>query len=311
MELEDILSENTAGDPMDNLVWTHKSCRTLAKELNSKGFNVKKDTIARILHDLDYSLQANRKDKENTGNHADRDSQFRYINQLVKEFMNAGNPVISVDTKKKEMIGNFKNAGKNWRKKGDPIPVNAYDFPSWADGKVAPYGIYDRKLNKGVVNVGISTDTAEFAVNSLRVWWNNYGKYHYPDVSSILICADSGGSNSSRGRLWKVELQKLANELNITFSVCHYPPGTRKWNVIEHRMFSFISLNWQGKPLESYEMVVNLIANTTTKKGLNIKAFLDKKKYEKGLKISDRELKNVNVKFHEVNANWNYTISPK
>ena len=309
--IEQILSENTAGNPMSSLVWTHKSCRTLAEELLQNGHVVNKDTVARLLHELGYSLQANRKEKENTKNHKDRDSQFLYINECVNSFMTANDPVISIDAKKKELVGNFKNDGKTWRRKGDALAVNAYDFPSWADGKAAPYGIYDRKHNKGVVNVGISKDTAEFAVNSIRLWWGNYGRHVYPQALRLLICADSGGSNSAKGRLWKHELQKFSNERKFPVSVCHYPPGTSKWNAIEHRMFSFISLNWQGKPLESFEMIVNLIANTVTKKGLSIQAFLDEKQYDIGIQVSKKDFDDLNIASHKVNAQWNYTISPQ
>lgn len=305
--LKRIMEENTAGDPMSLLRWTHKSTSTIAQELSRQGHRVSSSTVARRLRELDYSLQANRKDKEGLSP-PERDQQFRYINHQVKRFLSLGEPVISVDAKKKEKIGNFKNSGQEWRKKGNPRKVDVHDF---AEQKAIPYGAYDIERNEGFVNVGISHETAEFAVESLRRWWKLAGRRHYPQAKSLLICADCGGGNGSRRRTWKYQLQRFADEFGLSVTVCHYPPGTSKWNKIEHRMFSFISLNWRGKPLVSYQTVVNLIGGTRTRKGLKIKAILDTKEYETGIEISDEQMESINMKRHKTHPDWNYTITSR
>ncbi len=254
-------------------------------------------------------LKSNRK-KEEGASHPDRNAQFEYINENVKSFQRCNYPVISVDTKKKELVGNFKNEGKEWSAKGENIDVNTYDFPSLSEGKAVPYGVYDISKNKGWVSVGISSDTAEFAVETIRKWWNKMGKKSYKKAKKLMITADSGGSNSARGRLWKVELQKFANETGLEVEVSHFPPATSKWNKIEHRMFSYITQNWRGKPLCSYEIIVNLIANTTTKAGLEISCELDKKEYEKGKKISDDDFEKIQLDKNIFFSKWNYIIKP-
>lgn len=306
--IENILDENTAGDPMSKLKWTNKSTYAIAKELISKGEKISEDTVQRIIKSLGYTLQANVKSKEN-GSPEERDSQFRHINEQVKLFEKKGMPVISVDTKKRELVGNFKNNGRKWQKKGKAEMVNVYDFEYLSKGKAIPYGIYEILRNNGFVNVGISHNTSEFAVESIRKWWKNIGKRNYPNAAELMICADSGGSNANRSKLWKYYLQKLADETGLKITVCHYPPGTSKWNKIEHKMFSFISMNWRGKPLTSYELIINLIEGTTTKKGLKIKAKIDRKIYEVGKKISKTEFRKINIKENEINPDWNYTIS--
>lgn len=306
--IENILDENTAGDPMSKLKWTNKSTYAIAKELISKGEKISEDTVQRIIKSLGYTLQANVKSKEN-GSPEERDSQFRHINEQVKLFEKKGMPVISVDTKKRELVGNFKNNGRKWQKKGKAEMVNVYDFEYLSKGKAIPYGIYEILRNNGFVNVGISHNTSEFAVESIRKWWKNIGKRNYPNAAELMICADSGGSNANRSKLWKYYLQKLADETGLKITVCHYPPGTSKWNKIEHKMFSFISMNWRGKPLTSYELIINLIEGTTTKKGLKIKAKIDRKIYDVGKKISKTEFRKINIKENEINPDWNYTIS--
>lgn len=305
--LERIMEENTAGDPMSLLLWTNKSTRTIAEELGRQGHEVSHVTVQRRLHDLDYSLQANVKDIEGLSPE-NRDEQFRYINEQVKKFVSRGEPVISVDSKKKENVGNFKNPGRNWQKQGRPVEVDVHDF---AEEKAVPYGAYDVERNEGFVNVGVSSETAEFAVESIRRWWKLVGRRHYAEVKSLLICADCGGSNGNRRRAWKYQLQQLADEFGLSITVCHYPPGTSKWNKIEHRMFSFISMNWKGKPLVNYETVVNLIGGTRTKGGLRIKAKLDRRIYKKGKKISDEQMEQINLRPHQTYPQWNYTISMK
>jgi len=307
-KINEILEENTAGDPMNKLKWTNKSTYTIANQLKNKQQNISEDTVGRIIRKLGYSLQANVKSKE-SGNSKDRDSQFRYINEQVKIFTKKKMPVISVDTKKKELVGNFKNGGRKWMKKGEAEMVNVYDFLTLGKGKAIPYGIYEVIKNNGFVNVGMSHDTSKFAVESIKKWWNNIGKKNYPAASELLICADGGGSNASRSRLWKFYLQKFANKTGLKITVCHYPPGTSKWNKIEHKMFSFISMNWRGKPLISYELIINLIEGTTTKKGLKIKAKIDRNIYKIGEKISEEEFENINIDAHETNSKWNYTIA--
>ena len=309
-DLRRMVEESTAGDPMSLLRWTRKSTRTIAQELNRLGHSIQADTVRRLLEDMDYSLQVNRKVKEGP-QHPDRDGQFRYINRQVNAFRRRGDPVISVDAKKHELIGPFKNAGRTWRRKGRPKRVNTYDFPSWAKGKGIPYGAYDETHNEAVVSVGVTHETSEFAVASIRRWWSLAGRKRYPQAEELLICADAGGSNGYRLRAWKFQLQQLANQLRIPITVCHYPPGTSKWNKIEHRLFSFISLNWKGKPLVSYETVVNLIGGTTTKTGLQVKAILDTNYYETGLAVTPSEMEQIQLRPHKKFPNWNYTISPR
>lgn len=307
--LETILNENTIGDPMSLLKWTCKSTRTLAQQLNKKGFDISYRTIGRILEELNYSLQNNTKIISGKNN-PNRDAQFCYINKMVKKFIEDGDPVISVDAKKRELVGKFKNSGKIWRKQGDPIKVHDHDFRSLGVGIAIPYGTYDINENKGFVNVGITSNTAEFAVNSIEQWWKLVGIKRYKKSKKILICADGGGSNGSRNRLWKLCLQNLAKKFGISITVCHYPPSTSKWNKIEHRLFSFISLNWKGIPLENYETVINLISGTKTSAGLKVKAKLDKKIYETKIKVSNETFDSINIQFHEKHPKWNYTIIP-
>jgi transposase len=307
--LESIVAPHTMGDPMKVLLWSSKSLRNIEKLLKEQGYVVSYVTVGELLKSLGYSLQANRKTEEGS-NDPDRNEQFEFINNTALSFMEDNAPVISVDCKKKELIGNFKNAGTDWFEKGKATEVNVYDFMDKQSGKAVPYGVYDIAKNEGWVSVGISKDTAAFAVNSIRTWWQHMGKEQYPSANKLLVTADGGGSNSSRSRLWKKELQKLATELAMEIHVCHFPPGTSKWNKIEHRMFSYITKNWRAKPLESLEVIVNLIANTTTRKGLTIKAEADKNQYEKGLKIDDEELKKINLTPKEFRGEWNYIISP-
>ena len=305
--LEKIMAENTAGDPMSPLLWTHKSTYRIAEELTRQGHCVSASTVRRRLREMDYSLQANRKDKEGYSP-PERDEQFRYINRQVKKFTRRGAPVISVDSKKKENVGNFKNHGRNWQEKGNATKVDTHDF---AKHKAIPYGAFDVESNKGFVNVGVSRETAEFAVESIRRWWKLVGRRQYPKAESLLICADCGGSNGSRRRGWKYHLQEFADEFGLSVTICHYPPGTSKWNKIEHQMFSFISINWQGKPLVDYETVVNLIGGTRTRSGLRIKAKLDTKEYEKGVEFTDEQMASINIKRHRTHPDWNYTIASR
>lgn len=306
--LERVVADNTAGDPMSPLRWTNKSTATIADELRRQGHPVSAGTVRQRLHGLGYSLQANKRTKEGYSP-PERDRQFRYINEEVTRFFSRGEPVISVDSKKKEQVGNFKNPGKTWRPKGKPQEVHGHDFPDLAEGPAFPRGAYDVGRNEGFVNVGVSRDTAEFAVASLRRWWKLVGRRQYRTAEALLICADSGGSNATRNRAWKYYLQQFANESGLSLTVCHYPPGTSKWNKIEHRMFSFISLNWQGKPLVSYETVVNLIGSTRTRAGLRVKATLDTGVYEKGVEITDDQMQSINLRPHETHPQWNYTIN--
>lgn len=309
VDLENLVEPLSRGDPESPLRWTCKSVRNLAEELNNQGYSISFRTVCDCLSTLEYSLQSNRKTKEGT-NHPDRNEQFLYINSLVKKFQKKNVPVISVDTKKKENIGEYRNVGKEYCQKGEPIKVKKDDFPDKELGKVAPYGIYDLNYNKGWVSVGLSADTAEFAVNAIRSWWNQMGKPLYKKTDRLLVTADGGGSNGHRVRLWKWELQKLANELNVEIYVCHFPPGTSKWNKVEHRLFSFITMNWRGKPLINLETVINLIGSTKTKKGLSVKVIVDENKYQKGIKISDDEFKLINIKKAEFHGEWNYVIKP-
>lgn len=307
--LERIMAENTAGDPMSLLRWTNKSTGRIAEELTHLGHSASDETVRRKLLDLEYSLQANRKALEGSSP-VERDDQFRYINRLVKQCLRRGDPVLSVDTKKKERVGNFKNPGQTWRPRGKPSTVNIYDFPHLGEGPAIPYGAYDVGRNQGFVNVGISHDTAEFAVESLRRWWRLIGRRHYAMATGILLCADGGGSNGFRNRAWKYHLQQLADALGLEVTVCHYPPGTSKWNKVEHRLFSYISLNWKGRPLVSYETVINLIGATRTKGGLRVKAALDAGTYELGVKIPDAEMERLNLRPHRTLPHWNYTLRP-
>ena len=309
-DIEKIMNENTAGDNMSLLRWSSKSTYKIADELKLSGHKIDPDTVGRILKENDYSLQANIKNIEG-GSSADRDAQFGYINEKAEEFMKNANPVISVDAKKKELIGEFKNPGRTWNKVGEGKEVNVYDFPNLGIGKAAPYGIYDTGRNEGMVNVGKSHDTSEFAVESIRQWWLLMGKDRYPEAKELMICADGGGSNGSRNRGWKVHLQELSNQTGISIMVCHFPPGTSKWNKIEHRMFSFISMNWKGKPLVSYETVIKLISSTKTSNGLTITAIEDNKEYATGIRHSDEDMAKLHITPHEIHPKWNYTILPQ
>ncbi|OGJ87666.1 MAG: transposase [Candidatus Raymondbacteria bacterium RifOxyA12_full_50_37] len=308
-DLEKLIEPVTRGDPESSLLWTCKSTYKLSDELKAQGYTVSQKTVYSVLVDLDYSLQSNRKRREGT-NHPDRNEQFEYIYKKVKEFQANGYPTISVDTKKKEAIGEYKNQGREYRIKGKPLEVNMHAFPDKKLGKVAFYGVYDIGKNKGWVSVGISSDTAEFAVNTIRSWWHVMGKPEYKKIQQLLITADCGGSNGYRVKLWKYELQKLANELGITITVCHFPPGTSKWNEIEHRMFSYITKNWRGRPLETRETVVQLISNTRTKTGLEIKAILDNNIYEKGKLVDEAEMLKINQRQNKFHGEWNYQILP-
>ncbi|MEK6948620.1 MAG: ISAzo13 family transposase [Nanoarchaeota archaeon] len=307
-DLEKLIESTTRGDPESRLKWTTKSLRNLSKELKKK-HKTSHRMIAELLHEMNYSLQSNKKTNEGS-NHPDRNAQFENINQKVKEQQRKDDPAISVDAKKKELVGNFKNQGREWHPKGKPEEVQVHDFMIKKLGKVCPYGVYDIIKNKGWVNVGIDHDTASFAVESIRQWWNSMGKKEYQKAGTILITADAGGSNGVRNRLWKWELQKLANEIKKPISVSHFPPGTSKWNKIEHRLFSFISKNWRAKPLTCHKIIVNLISSTTTETGLKVKCRLNKKKYPKGIKISDQQLLKINIKRDNLMGDWNYTIFP-
>lgn len=309
--LEALVDPTTRGDPMSPLRWTCKSTRKLAQALAGQGHKVSHTTVAQLLAALDYSLQGTRKTLEGAA-HPDRDAQFRYINRCVKVFQRAGQPVISVDAKKKELVGQFANRGRDYQPKGQPEHVHTHDFPDKELGKICPYGVYDPTHNHGWVSVGIDHDTAQFAVASIRRWWWQMGKVAYPHARALLITADGGGSNASRNRLWKVELQKLADETGVAIYVRHFPPGTSKWNTIEHRMFSHITEHWRGRPLISHEVVVNLIGHTTTTTGLTIQAALDQNTYPIGIKVSKEEMKRLNLspaKFH--GKDWNYAIKPR
>jgi len=309
--LEGLVEPTTRGDPMSPLRWTCKSTRRLATELNRQGHRVSHTKVAQLLDQLGYSLQGTRKVQEGA-THPDRNTQFEYINVHVKAFQQAGQPVVSVDAKKKELVGDFANKGREYRPKGQPPAVRVYDFVDKELGKVCPYGVYDMTSNQGWVSVGTDHDTAQFAVESLRRWWYQMGCKVYPQANRLLITADGGGSNASRNRLWKVELQRLADDTGLTISVCHFPPGTSKWNKIEHRMFCHITENWRGKPLTNHEVIVNLIGNTTTIAGLTIQAVLDQGTYPTGLKVSEQQMQTLNLHradFH--GQDWNYSIYPR
>ena len=309
-DLNRILDPVTRGDPMSPLRWTCKSTTKLATELRKRGHRVSQATVWRLLDELGYSMQSNRKGREGS-DHPDRNGQFEFINASAQEFLQRGWPVISVDTKKKELIGPFKNAGSEWQKKGEPVEVNLHDFVDPALGKVIPYGVYDIGRNEGWVSVGISHDTAQFAVEAVRRWWQQMGRRAYPNTPEILITADGGGSNGSRVRLWKLELQSLADELDLRLSVRHFPPGTSKWNKIEHRMFCHITENWRGRPLISRLAVVELIAATRTDQGLAIHAELDESVYQTGKAVSDKEMGSLAIERCDFQGEWNYKVSPR
>jgi transposase len=309
-DLERLVDPVTRGDPESPVRWTSKSVRKLAEELNRMGHRTSHRMVAELLHELGYSLQANRKTLEGS-HHADRDRQFQHIGQQVNQLLAQSQPVISVDTKKKELVGDFKNSGRELRSKGDPEKVRVHDFVIPELGRAAPYGVYDLANNAGWVSVGVDHDTSAFAVETIRRWWNSMGQQAYPKAKQLLITADSGGSNGSRVRLWKVELQRLADETGLQLQVCHLPPGTSKWNKIEHRLFSFISQNWRGKPLVTHQVIVDLIAATSTKTGLKVRAQIDSNRYPPGLKISDQEVAALHLKRDAFHGEWNYTISPR
>lgn len=306
-----LVEANTRGDPMTPLLWTSRSTVELARALTQEGYPISADTVGRMLAECGYSLQANLKTLEEGVKHPDRDRQFQHLNAQVRNCLEQGNPVVSVDTKKKELIGRYYNKGRRWLPKGEPDEVNVHDFIDPEQGKAIPYGIYDVAKNLGWVNVGCDHDTASFAVASIRRWWSAMGFQAYPEADQLLICADSGGSNGYRVRLWKYELQSFVDETGLRVTVCHLPPGTSKWNKIEHRLFSHISLNWRGRPLVSHEVVVKLIGATMTKSGLKVRAKLDKRKYPLNVKVSDQDMKSLNIEPHEFHGEWNYTIKPR
>ena len=307
--MERMIDPETRGDPESPLRWTCKSTRTLAAQLSRQRHPISHTKVAQLLHDLGYSLQGNRKTEEGE-DHPDRDAQFRYINTTVKRALAKGAPVVSVDTKKKELVGNYANGGEQWLPEKTPVKVKGHDFPGPDVPRAYPYGIYDLGQNTGFVNLGMDHDTGAFAVASIRGWWRHEGRRLYPEAKDLLITADAGGSNGSRLRLWKLELQKLADQTALSISVCHFPPGTSKWNKIEHRLFSFISSNWRGEPLRDYETIVHLISKTTTAMGLKVTCRLDRRKYPIGRKVTDEEMKRVNLERHKFHGDWNYTIRP-
>jgi hypothetical protein len=308
--LESLVEPLTRGDPESPLRWTCKSTRKLAEELSRQGHGVCDRTVASLLYQEGYSLQANRKTRE--GNqHPDRNAQFEYINARAQRFQKRRQPVISVDTKKKELIGDFKNAGQEWHPQGNPAKTRVHDFVDPELGKAIPYGVYDITNNQGWVSVGIDHDTAYFAAASIRRWWEEMGVQRFPRAEELLINADGGGSNSHRSRLWKVALQKLANDIDLKLTVCHFPPGTSKWNKVEHKLFCFITNNWRGKPLISHQVIVNLIAGTTTTKGLTVKAALDTEAYETGIKVTDDQMATLNITPAQFHGDWNYRIRPR
>jgi hypothetical protein len=308
-KLDKLVEPATRGDPECPLRWTCKSTRVLAAELRHQGYRIGDRKVADLLHQMRYSLQANAKTLEGK-QHPDRNAQFQYINRQTQAFQRRGQPVISIDTKKKELVGNFKNGGREWRPQGEPEPTAVHDFQDRQLGKIIPYGIYDVQDNSGWVSVGIYHDTADFAIDSILSWWKQMGSKTYPAAEQLLIMADAGGSNGTRLRLWKIGVQRLADKTGLRINVCHFPPGTSKWNKIEHRMFSFITQNWRGRPLISHEAIVNLIGSTTTTTGLKIKARLNRKKYPTGIKVTDTELAKVRIKPAKFHGEWNYTIVP-
>jgi hypothetical protein len=308
--LEQLVNPATRGHPESPLRWTCKSTAKLAEELTQRNHPVTDRTVARLLKQAGYSLQANRKTREGSS-HPDRNAQFEYINNQVSAFQKQNQPVISVDTKKKELVGEFKNAGQEWQPKGEPEKVKVHDFPEKDLGKAIPYGVYDLASNEGWVSVGIDHDTAQFATATIRRWWTEMGAERFPRASKLLITADGGGSNSSRNRLWKKSLQELADELDLSLKVCHFPPGTSKWNKIEHRLFCFITKNWRGRPLTTYEVIVSLIASTTTKTGLVVRAAIDSNDYDTGITVGDEELTRLRITRAKFHGEWNYTIRPR
>jgi len=307
--LEALVDPDTRGDPCSPLRWSSKSLQKLAGALVAAGHQISDRTTGKLLRGLGFRLHANQKTREGK-DHPDRDAQFRHINETARAALAAGQPTISVDAKKRELVGDFKAVGREYEPTGRPVEVRCHDFKDKDKGHAIPYGVFDMKANEGMVSVGVNNDTSAFAVNSIRAWWQHLGHKRYPNAQTLTITADGGGSNSSRTRLWKTELQKLANELQIPIRVCHFPPGTSKWNKIEHRMFSFVSLNWRGKPLESLQVIIDLIAATTTSTGLKVYARLDPGTYEKGIKVTDQELAAVNIERDQFHPDWNYTIHP-
>ena len=308
--LESLIEPTTRGDPQSSLRWTCKSLRRLAEELTGRRHPISPNSVAALLHEAGYSLQANRKTREGAS-HPDRNAQFEHINAWVRQFQDRGQPAISVDTKKKELVGDFKNAGQTWRPQGRPEIVRVHDFLDKQLGKAIPYGVYDLLNNQGWVSVGIDHDTAQFAANSIRRWWSQMGSRRFPRARQLLITADGGGSNGSRCRLWKVSLQSLADDLGLSLQVCHFPPGTSKWNQIEHRLFSFITQNWRGRPLVSHQAIVNLIASTTTRTGLVVKAALDTQRYDTAIEVGDEELARLRLTPLPFHGEWNYTLLPR
>lgn len=308
--LDRLIEPETRGDPESPLRWICKSTRTLAAQLTRQHHPVSHEKVAQLLHDQNYSLQSNRKTEEGD-DHPDRDAQFRHINAQTKRALTAGTPVVSVDTKKKELLGNYANHGRQWLPAKDPLKANGHDFADPSVPRAYPYGVYDIGRNTGFVNIGTDHDTGAFAVASIRGWWRHEGRKLYPEARELLITADGGGSNGSRLRIWKWSLQQLADETGFSILVCHFPPGTSKWNKVEHRLFSFISSNWRGEPLRDYETIVNLISRTTTVKGLKVTCRLDRRKYPLGRKVSDEEMKRVNLERHKFHGDWNYTIRPQ
>ena len=308
-DLDALVEPTERGDPESPLRWTVKSVRALAVALRTLGHEVSHTVVAELLHELGYSLQANRKTREGK-QHPDRDAQFRYINNQVRRFQKKDEPTISVDTKKKELVGDFKNAGRDWRPKRDPQPVRVHDFVIPAQGKAIPYGVYDLQRNEGWVSVGIDHDTASFAVNTIRRWWKLMGRTIYANTDSLLITADGGGSNGSRLRLWKWELHRFASRTGLSITVCHFPPGTSKWNKIEHRLFSHIGMNWRGKPLVSLATIVSLVASTRTDAGLRVRSEIDPRPYQTGVPVSDEQMSKIAIRRHRFHGDWNYTIQP-
>ena len=310
MRLRELIEPSIAGNPQSPILWVSRSLRHLESEMNNHGYRISYAKIGHILHNMGYNLKGNKKTREGKSN-PDRNEQFQYISNTASLFMDNNDPVISVDAKKKELVGNFRNNGREWKPPGEVDEVNVYDFLTDAEGRAIPYGVYDIKSNEGWVNIGIDHDTAEFAVESIRRWWNLLGRKRYPDSKKIMIAADGSGSNGSRVKLWKIELQKFADEACLDITVCHFPPGMSKWNKIEHRMFSYITINWRGKPLRSYETIIELIGNTRTNNGLKISADLDRGIYKTGRVVTNEELDNINLIRDEFHGDWNYTIGSR
>jgi hypothetical protein len=308
--LDALVEPTSRGDPQSSLRWTCRSVRRLADELQRQGFRIGRQKVAELLRELGYSLQANRKTQEGAG-HPDRNAQFEHINRRVKALQSRGQPVISVDTKKKELVGNFRNGGREWRRRGKPVQVRVHDFQDPELGKAIPYGVYDLTNNEAWVSVGIDHDTADFAVKTILRWWRKMGRKRFPDAQELLITADSGGSNSARCKLWKVALQRFADETGLKVHVCHFPPGTSKWNKIEHRLFCHITQNWRGQPLRELKIIVQLIGRTTTREGLKVKAALDRRNYPKGIKIPNTELDSLKFRPARFHGDWNYNLSPR